>query len=191
MAEESLRAFIAVDIDSDEVMRRLVSGQDHLRQTGADLKLVAPENIHITMRFLGEVRGSQLDNVKQVLDDCKFNAFDCAFTGMGAFPNLNRINVVWVGIAEGATDLERIATQIEAGLRGIGFPPERKGFNAHVTLARAKTGRNRDALSAYIEQMRDYDFGKIRVNEVRLKQSILKPTGPVYRTIHGKKATEG
>lgn len=84
--------------------------------------------------------------------------------------------------------MERISSSLEGGLRRAGFSPDNKGFNPHVTIARVKTGRNRELLASYIDQMKDYEFGKLPVSEVRLKQSVLKPTGPVYNTIYGKTA---
>lgn len=166
----------------------MASAQDHLKETGADLKLVEPQNIHITMRFLGETRQSQIEEVKRALNAVEFAPFECEFRGMGAFPSLKRINVIWVGIEGGSSELERISSSLEGGLRRAGFSPDNKGFNPHVTIARVKTGRNRELLASYIAQMKEYEFGKLPVSEVRLKQSVLKPTGPVYNTIYGKTA---
>jgi 2'-5' RNA ligase len=189
LGESSIRAFVAVDIESAEIKGKLVSAQDHLRQTGADLKLVEPENIHITMRFLGDISAPRVEEVKHALDAVEFAPFECEFVGMGAFPSMKRINVVWVGISAGSPELARISSTLEEGLRQIGFTPDNKGFNPHVTVARVKTGRNREMLASYIDQMRTYEFGKLPVNEVRLKRSILKPSGPVYTTIHSRSGT--
>ncbi len=188
LGEERIRAFIAVDTDEPKLQAAIQAIQQDLRNTGADLKLVEPQNVHITLRFLGELPRQTLEQVKETILGLKFRPFECDFTGLGAFPNLNRVNVVWIGIRDGAKELELISENLESGLRNLGFQPDRKGFNPHVTLARVRTGRNKSPLATYIASKRDDYFARLPVSEVRLKRSTLTPSGPIYSTLHSVRA---
>ncbi len=189
MAEQRIRAFVAVDMDVASVISKLVEAQRALRDLGADLKLVEPENIHATVRFLGELPPATIELVKEQMNEVKFSAFDMEFTGLGVFPNLRRINVVWVGMRKGNEEISRIFQQLEPGFRKIGFEPDNRGFSPHVTIARVKTARMREELAKFVDEMRDTPFGTIHVEEVRLKRSVLTPKGPVYSTIHAVRAS--
>lgn len=178
-----------MDLDEASVISKLVEAQRELRNTGADLKLVQPENIHATVRFLGEVPAATIDLVKEQMNEVKFRPFDAEFAGLGAFPNLRRINVVWVGMRKGHEEISRIFEDLEPRLQKIGFAPDRKGFSPHVTIARVRTGRMREELAKFVDGMRDAPFGVIHVKELRLKKSILTPKGPVYSTIHAVQAS--
>ena len=189
MVDERIRAFVAMDMDEASVVSKLVDAQRALRDVGADLKLVEPENIHATVRFLGEVPAATIELVKEQMNEVKFSPFGMEFVGLGAFPNLRRINVVWVGMRKGSEEISRIFEQLEPGFRKIGFEPDRKGFSPHVTIARVKTGRMREELAKFVDEMRDTPFGVIHVEELRLKRSVLTPKGPVYSTIHTVRAS--
>ena len=84
----------------------------------------------------------------------------------------------------GQDRLEQLYKQLEPKLRQIGMTPDDKGFNPHLTIARVKSGLNRDALAAYVEKLGAAKFGTITVTALRLKKSTLTPTGPIYSTIH-------
>ncbi len=185
---EKIRSFIAVDVTDSAVLQRITDCQMELARTGADLKLVEPENIHGTLRFLGEVQAPLLDQVKNELAQLAFQPFAVELRGVGAFPNPRRPNVVWVGITKGGEELQGIFSRLEPRLRGLGFPADRKGFSPHITISRVKSGRNRDALYSSIMDLSDKEFGSMMVDSIRLKKSILTPKGPVYSTIHEQKA---
>jgi len=105
---EMIRAFIAFDIDSDTVLKRLSEVQKTLINTGADLKVVEPQNIHVTMRFLGDMSPSSVDTVHDGMKKITFKPFDIELRGLGAFPNLRYARVVWIGIQKGAHELKSI-----------------------------------------------------------------------------------
>jgi 2'-5' RNA ligase len=189
LVDERIRSFVAVDMDEASVISKLVEAQRALRNIGADLKLVEPENIHATVRFLGEVPAATIDLVRDQMNQVKFSPFDMEFVGLGAFPNLRRINVVWVGMRKGSEEISRIFEQLEPRLREIGFEPDRKGFSPHVTIARVRTARMREELAKFVDEMRDTQFGVIHVEELRLKKSVLTPKGPVYSTIHAVRSS--
>ena len=140
--------------------------------------------MHLTLRFLGEIPQSTVEGVKEALDSLRFSPFEVEFSGLGAFPSLKRINVVWVGIKRGEEQLNGIFHQLEPKLRQMGMPPDNKGFNPHLTIARAKSGLNRAALADYVASMQNQEFGTMPVRAVRLKKSTLTPKGPIYTMLH-------
>lgn len=184
MSQERIRSFIAVDLDDATVRDRIVAAQNGLAQTGAQLKLVGREIMHLTLRFLGEIPNPTVDRVKEAMNSVRFQSFEVKFTGLGVFPNPRRINVVWVGIEEGHEKLNDIFQQLEPKLRQIGLPPDNKGFSPHMTVARVKSAMRRDMLAEFVEKMKKEEFGIMPVKAVRLKKSTLTPKGPIYATIH-------
>jgi len=184
VSQERIRSFVAVDLDEATVRERIATAQKGLDQTRAQLKLVNPEIMHLTLRFLGEIPQTTVELVKEAMQGLRFSPFEVEFSGLGAFPSPNRINVIWVGITRGHEQLNEIFRQLEPKLRQIGLPPDEKGFSPHLTIARVKSALNKAALAEYVTTMREQDFGKIPVRTVRLKKSTLTPRGPIYTTIH-------
>jgi len=189
MSQERIRSFVAVDLDDPTIRERIIAAQQGLEQTRASLKIVNPEIMHLTLRFLGEIPQATVEQVKAAMDELRFQTFDAQFSGLGAFPNLRRISVVWVGITQGQEELAAIFQQLEPRFRTVGLPPDDKGFSPHMTIARVRSGVNREPLAAFIESMRERDFGKMTVKAVRLKKSTLTPKGPIYTTIHEANAS--
>lgn len=183
-----IRSFIAVDVDDDGLKHQFAEFQRRLLDAGADVKLVAPANVHLTLRFLGEIEESIIQEVTDAMNSVGFQPFDIQFKGVGAFPSLSRINVVWVGIRKGHEELAEIAGRLEPKLRAIGIPSDKKGFSPHLTIARVRTGRNRDRVAELISELSEKDFGSMRAGSVRLKKSVLTPNGPIYFTIFEVKA---
>ncbi len=180
---EMIRCFLAFDINNEQVLRRFKEVQAKLTETGADLKPVEPENIHVTMRFLGDIRASVADKVYEAMKQVSFSAFDCNIHGVGVFPDLRYPRVVWAGIKKGTDELRNVFSQLEPNLIRLGFRPDSKGFSPHLTLARVRSGRNKAELITVIKEFADYDFGIIRADCFRLKKSVLTPKGPIYSTL--------
>ena len=184
MSQERIRSFVAVDLEEPTIHERILSAQKGLEQTRAELKLVDPNIMHLTLRFLGEIPQSTVEQVKEAMQGLRFSPFEVEFSGLGVFPNPNRINVVWVGIKQGYDQLDEIFHQLEPKLRQLGLPPDNKGFSPHLTIARVRSAANREALSDYVSSLREQEFGKMPARTVRLKKSTLTPKGPIYTTIH-------
>lgn len=180
---ETIRSFIAFDIKNQSILDRFSNVQRLLLDTGAELKLVEPKNIHITLRFLGNISVSTIDSTFEAMKQVSFTAFDCEIHDVGVFPSLNYARVVWAGIRKGADELKDVVGQLEPHLQNLGFKADRKGFSPHLTLARVKTGRNKAELTHCIQELANFDFGVVRADCLRLKKSILTPKGPVYSTL--------
>jgi 2'-5' RNA ligase len=180
---EAIRSFIAFDIDSELVLKRLSEVQNMLTSTGADLKLVIPENIHVTMRFLGNISPPMVNSIHEEMKQISFTPFEIELKGLGAFPSLRYARVVWAGIRKGADELVDVFNQLEPRLKGLGFKPDHKGFSPHLTIARVKTGRHKAELVRCVEDLADYEFGIIKAEYLRLKKSVLTPKGPFYTSL--------
>ena len=183
MRSIGLRAFIALELPSDEILGRLVALQRDLAQLGGDVKLVEKQNLHFTVRFLGEITDEQAAEARTRLGSLTLNGGEVTVMGVGAFPTVTRPSVVWVGVAlEDRALITQIAEVTIAALEGIGEKDER-GFQPHLTLARVRSGRNREAISSFIRQNADRSFGRVRLNEIKLKSSVLTPKGPIYSDV--------
>ena len=187
---ETIRSFIAFDIDSEQVLNRLTEAQKTILKIGADLKIVEPQNIHITLRFLGDVTPSMIDKIDKEMQRIVFKPFDVEIKGVGAFPNLKYARVIWAGIQGGGEELSGIFAQLEPRLLSLGFAPDSKGFNPHLTIARVRSGRNKAELAKCVDEMSAFEFGRIRADCLKLKRSVLTPRGPIYSTLKEAKAAK-
>jgi len=180
---ERIRSFIAFDIDDEQIIKRFSEGQQMLVRTGADLKLVKPENIHITMRFLGNITPPMVDSIHEAMRKVSFSPFNVEIRGLGAFPKLQYARVIWAGIRKGAEQLSNIFNQLEPKLHELGFKPDPKGFSPHLTIVRVKSGRKKAELMRCLKDSVDYEFGVLKAECLRLKRSVLTPKGPIYSTL--------
>jgi 2'-5' RNA ligase len=179
----TIRSFFALDIEDEKIVRRLVEAQGMLANTGADLKLVKPQNIHLTVRFLGNISPAMVDTIYEEMKQLSFAPFEIELRGIGAFPKLSYPRVVWAGIRKGVDKLTDVFEQLEPRLRGLGFKPDSKGFSPHLTIARVRTGRNKAQLIKIVQELEDYEFGAVKAECLRLKKSDLTPKGPIYTTL--------
>jgi 2'-5' RNA ligase len=180
---ESIRSFIAFDMNSESALKRITDVQNLIVKSGADLKLVEPKNIHITLRFLGNITPPTVEKIFEEMKKVQFTPFDVKISGIGAFPNVSYPRVVWAGMTEGADQLRNIFSQLEPRLQSLGFTPDPKGFSPHLTIARVKSGRNKAELAKFITENANYEFGIVRAECLRLKKSDLTPKGPIYSTL--------
>jgi len=183
LSEDQLRSFISIDLEDQQILSRIASILSSLQALGGDLKPVERENIHLTLKFLGNVSAPRMAEVKSSLKQLPFPAFPAEIKGAGAFPNLNHMNVIWVGVNEGWTQVEQIYEQVEKLMSGLGFRRENRPFSPHITIARVRSGRMRDEIANFLQHISDESFGTITVDKVRLKQSILSSSGPKYSTL--------
>jgi len=181
---DRIRSFIAVDVSDNSILDNISKVQVKLKESGADLKQVKPNNIHITLRFLGEISSSILEKVMEQMENITVNSFDLELREVGTFPSIKYPKIVWIGMNKGSTELGEIHEQLEPRLREIGFMPDKKGFSPHLTIARVRTGRNKRELVDILNEIRSYDFGTMRAEFLRLKRSTLTPNGPIYSTLH-------
>ncbi|HID10750.1 MAG TPA: RNA 2',3'-cyclic phosphodiesterase [Candidatus Latescibacteria bacterium] len=179
-----VRTFVAVDI-SDEARRSVQDLEDELRRYRADVRWVAPENLHLTLKFLGEIEEERLEEVFFGVEEAVSGVgpFQMVLEGLGGFPGLGRPRVLWVGVSEGAGELRDLAERVEGSLERRGFPREGRPFSPHLTIGRVRQPSGR--LGQLTAVMREKDFGpeEVRVEEVKVMKSELMPSGAVYTTL--------
>ncbi len=177
-----MRAFIAVDI-SDEVRNNLVKAREMIGNKAAKIKFVERENLHVTLKFLGEIDETLVEEVKKALGEIakKHKKHRVRVRGVGVFPNPNYVRVIWAGV-ENDEGIRAIANDVEREMRRLGFRKD-KDFVAHVTIGRVKFVRDKPALAATLKSLANEDFGEFEVGSIELKKSTLTPKGPIYETI--------
>ncbi len=178
-----IRSFVAVDCTESEIIPRFMEVQGRLKATGARVKLVEPENIHLTLKFLGEIEDPQVDEISRFIEGISFDPFEFRVEGVGVFPNLRRPTTIWAGITEGVGELVNIFGLVNEGLSQFGFEKDRRRYSPHLTIARVRGGNNRDRLVEELLQFEDYQFGSIKVDRIKLKKSVLTRNGPIYSTL--------
>lgn len=155
-----------------------------IKRSGADVKLVEAHNIHITLVFIGEIHENKLDLVKEAVSEVNFNSFKIKLRGTGAFPNLSRPRVVWIGVEQGMQELRAIRGMLLKGLLGRGIrPDDEKEFSPHLTIGRVKGPSNLLNLIKVINEYQNTEFCEFTVNKVTLFKSTLTPKGPIYDPI--------
>ncbi len=180
---ESIRSFIAYDLGDHEILSRISDVQRKLEGTGASLKLVNPQNIHVTLRFLGNIQPSMVHKIYGEMEQVDFDSFQVEVCRVGAFPTIRRPRVIWAGIQKNLDKLQAISRQLATRLHALGFPSDSRAFSPHITLARVRSGRNAAELADRITELTDYMFGVLNLECLKLKKSVLTSRGPIYTTL--------
>ena len=182
-----IRAFIAIEI-SPEAKKTLAELMRELIKSDADVKWVKPENIHLTLKFLGNITEEQQIKIQEILDKNlkDFNSFKIKLDGIGAFPKIEYPRVIWAGTS-GEEIMKQIAKLIDEKVNKLGFPLEERSFKAHLTLGRVRSGKNKEKLAAAIKKLGNLNGPEFLVNNISLFQSTLTPTGSIYKLLHKTK----
>jgi len=175
-----VRSFIAIDVENPDVVRRVEELQREVLRLGLDIKLVEKENLHITLRFLGEIPQSRINDVVKAIAGIKMSRFQVKLRGIGVFPDLARPRVLWIGVSDGVEELKRLAATVREAVDRFAESKEDREFVAHLTVGRIKSGRNVEKLQEFVTRYADVDFGVVTVDKIKLKKSVLTPRGPIY-----------
>ena len=177
-----MRAFVAIDLPAG-VIDSLVSFQAELAAMGDDIKLVERENLHFTVKFLGEIGDPQASEAASRLRRLALHGGAVEVRGAGAFPSARRPRVGWAGGARGGEEvIAPIAREVSGALEGIGDRDDRP-FQAHITLGRVRYVRNPAELGEFLAKHSERLFGLAKLSELKLKSSRLTPAGPIYSDI--------
>lgn len=175
-----VRMFISVDLPQ-EYHENIAEIQSRLKDF--NVKLVKPELVHITLKFLGEIDDNQIKEIANSLDDINCDPFSSTIAKVGVFPKPKYPKVVWIG-AEG--DFKKLHDNVESVLKGFNFEKDNRKFSAHATIARVKRlpKKDMDSFLETLEKIKDIEIGSMWVDTVKLKKSTLTPEGPIYETLH-------
>jgi 2'-5' RNA ligase len=181
----SLRLFVAVWPDAD-TRRQLAGVLERLRQPDADVKWVPPENLHLTLRFLGDMDAERVPDLQECLARAVAPAapFAVRYEELGTFPPRGAARVIWAGVAEGARELAALAVRVEKALLAGRFlsSPEKRPFRAHLTLGRPRSARGSAPLRDLLGNL-SFRSGTHLLGEVTLVESRLTPRGAVYSNV--------
>ncbi|OAQ53237.1 2'-5' RNA ligase [Natrinema mahii] len=179
-----MRLFASVDLPDD--LAEPVADLQAAFDDASGLDVTDPEQAHVTMKFLGDVDEDRLPALERALEtavaDAGVDPFTVRYGGLGVFPSLEYISVVWLGVADGSEELTRLHEAIEDRTTAMGFDAEDHDFTPHVTLARMTHAGGKELVQELVEE-RDPTIGEARVDEVRLTESSLTDEGPVYSTV--------
>jgi 2'-5' RNA ligase len=179
---QRVRAFIAVPVASgvaaraSELMRRL-------RDANAAVNWVAPQNLHVTLKFLGETPINEAPEICEAVRRAaeEMPPFDLAFRGLGAFPSPEKPRTIWLGVSEGEAEMVELAERIDSSLAKLGYARELRKFSPHLTIGRVRETLPadhplHDALAKHV----DFDANVMGVDEVVVFASFLDRKGPTY-----------
>jgi 2'-5' RNA ligase len=180
-----MRAFIAIEL-TEEIKDKLKNIQNELKGSGADVKWVEPENIHLTLKFLGDIDEKKIEDIKRILEKIseKHSRFSIELSGIGAFPKISDPRVIWIGVEKGKEELSKIFLELEEQLCRLGFKREERGFSAHITIGRLRSPLNRPRLIEEIKKIDSFSPLSLSVNRISLFKSTLTPKGPIYEIIY-------
>ena len=178
---DKIRSFIAVDIGRIPELLKFVKA---LRGIDSDLKFVKLDNLHITLKFLGDIDEELVPEIESYMKKAVegHEPFEIDLKGTGVFPNYRRISVVWAGL-DRTEPLADIAEKLDSGLEMMGFRKERRGFSPHVTIARVGNTLDTIGLPETVRGFESTEFASFRVEKIILKKSELTPKGPIYSDV--------
>jgi 2'-5' RNA ligase len=180
-----IRAFIAIELPI-EVKTALKQIQSALKKTGNNpVKWVDPANIHLTLKFLGNIETSQVPTITTVMESTANNTrpFPLQTQTPGAFPNINRVQVLWVGLGGDLDVLLNLQNTLDFNLSKLGYAPEKHPFSPHLTIGRVRetaTLIEKQNLGRYVASARQEQSVTFSVQSMDLMQSQLLPSGPKY-----------
>ena len=177
-----VRTFISIDL-SDELHDKIADIQAKFSDLNSNLKFVNPGNVHITMKFLGDVPENKLNDISNALDQVDYSSFNATLKGIGAFPDTKNPKVLWVGCEDTFDELHE---SINESLDFLKLKKDAHKFSVHITFARVKFihKQQKHHLSQLLDGLKYLEIGSMHVDNFRFKKSTLTPEGPQYETLH-------
>jgi len=177
------RLFVSVDLDS---LAEEVHAVQELFAGASGVRPVDPQQVHVTLKFLGDTDPDRIpalvEELRAAVADSGVGPFEAEIGGLGVFPSLEYISVVWLGVREGSAPMTALQAAIEERTVAMGFDPEDHEFTPHVTVARMDHAGGKERVQSVVQE-RDPDAGTATVEEIRLTESVLTDDGPEYSTL--------
>jgi 2'-5' RNA ligase len=183
-----LRLFIAAPIPTD-ISRNLECIISDFKKTGADIKWMKPESIHITLKFLGETEENRLPEIISAIErlEIKKSGLEAEVKGIGFFPDKKRPRIIWAGLEENSPFLAKAVSILDSAMSTLGFESENRRFSPHLTIGRFRSNRGLAMLIDETEKMKSSSFGSFPIIEFNLYSSTLKPSGAEYKVLRSFK----
>lgn len=181
---QTIRSFIAVELNED-IKNELKAVQDELKKIDLDVKWVEINNIHLTLKFLGNINPDELEKIKTGLKKISgiFKSFEISLSTLGIFPKVDFPRVIWVGLNKGKDELIKLSSYLEEELKKVGIASEERESIPHLTLGRVRSSKNKDKLKNYLSSS-GFDFkNRQMIKEIILFQSRLSPKGASYTAL--------
>ena len=178
---KKIRAFIAISLP-EPVLQAIAKAQETLKGLGLKIRWVRKEGIHLTLKFLGDIEGDDVERIHAAIERAtnSFSPFALRGEGIGVFPDLRRPRVVWVGVTEDVEALRALQRDLEYQLNELGFPKENRSFKGHLTVGRVKGRVDRTKLSEALKALGEFRTESFTAQSVVLFQSDLRQGGAVY-----------
>lgn len=177
-----LRAFLAIDVDED-LKAKMYKIIKEFKKIDANIKYVDLENLHLTLKFFGEIDSEGIEllssKIESVVSD--FDKFTIKIKGCGAFPNTNRIKVIWFGL-DGDELIKQLHDELDKEFVKLGFDKDKK-FSSHLTIGRMRSAKGKNKVKSTIEEFSEVEIGEMDVDKIILKKSTLTPQGPIYEDL--------
>lgn len=182
--ENLTRAFIAVELNPS-FQKTLTETQNALKKAGASVSWVKPENMHLTLKFLGEIKPKKLKEVLETFPPLAsgIKPFKIQLSELGVFPDVHHPKIIWAGVTEKTGELLKLVEHIEIEMAKLGFRKETRDFTAHLTIGRIKTNKNIEELGKLIAGFQFLEEVRGAVDRIALFKSTLTPQGPVYEQL--------
>ncbi len=179
-----VRCFVCVEISNPTNIQKIDSILAKLQEIKG-IRPVKTNQLHLTLKFLGEIPEHQLSKISQELDSIPFPSFSINFSSIGCFPNEHRPRVIWTGISLGQQELIALASEVDQKLSAIGLPKEKRRFSPHLTLGRVKklTIETKQEIATFLPTMKDFSGEEETIHSFIFKQSTLTPTGAIYKDL--------
>jgi len=178
---KTIRAFIAVEINSDirAIIQNII---DSLRKSNSDVRWVKPNNLHVTLKFLGEIPEKKIEIVKDILRKIsnKTPSIPTKLTPVNVFPHQQKPRVIWIGLEDREARIGKLATELENALSALGLPKEKKGLQAHITLGRLRSLKNTNSLMNKLQEASLIYPSEFTITHITLFRSTLTPEGSIY-----------
>lgn len=174
-----MRAFLGVPIPP-KIREKISKIQENFDIKGT--KLVKPENLHWTVKFFGEIDGKKAKEIKKRLGDVKQKPFRIEARGVGVFPSISYIKVIWIGCQEGG-EFKGFIREIKDRFKDIGKKDKHKEITPHLTIGRVKFVKNKKKLVNLIKEFKNKEIGEMKVGKLVFYKSELTPKGPIYEKI--------
>ena len=176
-----IRTFIAIELP-EKIIYTIRKVQEEIKSYGLKIRWVRPENIHLTLKFLGDIQAADTENVARAVSETAtgYPPISLAVKGIGVFPGIKKPRVLWLGISKQLDLLTALQKTLDEKLEAMGFPKEKRPFRGHLTLGRIKSKIDPKTLHDVLKEFTQFESERFFADRIILYKSDLKPKGAVY-----------